>query len=156
MRLYTEYNIVPVASLASGDGPPETVEKQKNPIGNYVERLLSLIPGETVVVYPIALQALATGDHVWLGTSIAGVIAIAITILLRSLVLPAAQRPQWYAVLASVAACIIWIYQQRGYVFLQFPSSWAGVPTLALVIFVIFMPYLLQGDKVIVQPGATT
>jgi hypothetical protein len=156
MRIYADYRREtrlegPPATASGGQfqsaPTPKTVDVPVPSAQNYVERILKLIPGEVIVIYPVITTLLNAVPNRYFGTSLAGLIAVGLTCLLRARALPKSERPQPSAIFTSAVACLLWVYHEKGYIFLQIPEGWENMSTVVLIVFIIIAAPLIPGEK---------
>jgi len=149
MRIYRYVKITGSPSTASGVSPQNgssPAVTSTHIAGNYVERVISLIPAEVVIIYPL-LDALLRGTpDVWLGKTVAGVCSVFLTAFLRLVIVPKKARPQFSAVCVSTIACLIWIYHQGGYILFPITEGYQNYATGLLIVFVVASAPFIKGE----------
>lgn len=142
--------ILPAGSMTpSGAGNNVTVQEDPaSSISEYTSNLIKLIPGEVMVSYPTLLflaNQLPIRDY---KESISGALAVLLTFILRWFPLSNEVRPQKGAIFISALACIIWIYQQRGFIFFEVSEDWYPAVLMVLILFTIIAPRISPKEKV--------
>lgn len=115
-------------------------------VGSYVESLIKLIPGEVIITYPILKLLVASLPSFTIKESVSGLISVFLTIALRSFALGPNERPQVSALILSITACVIWIYQQGGSILFEIPIEWKSAIDIVLIVFILIGPRLVKRE----------
>ena len=125
-----------------------------NSTDHYMERLVKLVPAESIAAYPL-LASLAEAQGQWAIILVAGTL-LGVSVVLRWHATTAGVKgPQQKAVAISAVSFVIWVYVMGGSFGLtamlgdlgeQFQSAKEFLAILALVIWTILIPVFYQGD----------
>lgn len=133
----------PVGFTASDD-PGETTAE--DPLRNYLDRLIRMIPTEVVGLYLVGNGVIPTEERAarlgWPVVCLAGLIALRAWGSRD----PAQSEPvQWTSVLISAIAFVIWIYTLGGpFELLGWHKPYLG--SLMVLVWTFFVPIFYKGD----------
>lgn len=156
LRIYKDVKIeadvnavaTPAALGTASEGATPVVSKEDVPSWEtYRENIIKLIPGEVIVSYPTFLFLFGQLPIPDLKETLAGIVSIGLTAFLRLRAIPQQSRPLEGSVLVSLIACVLWIYQQKGFIFIRVPDEWHPAVLAALVLFTIIAPHLSPKEE---------
>jgi urea transporter len=145
-----------IVQSAATDAPP----KKRDTVKGYMERLVKLVPAESISAYPI-LSALASGRGLWAEKLVSWLLLVVTVIVRRFATADENNNPQRGAVIIAALAFFIWANMMDGIFGLTWVLSAVGLSTqakflasekeffttIALVLFTILVPLFYKGDK---------
>lgn len=156
LRIYKDVKIevdvnavaTPAADGSASEGATPAISKEDVPSWEtYRENIIKLIPGEVIVSYPTFLFLFGQLPISDLKETLAGLVSIGLTAFLRLKAIPKESRPLVGSVAVSLIACVLWIYQQKGFIFIRVPDEWHPAVLAALVLFTIVAPHLSPKEE---------
>lgn len=149
--------------IISPNAPAEAyaaAEDASNNVDHYMERLVKLVPGESIAAFPL-LHQLAEGQGAWASILVAWLL-LAVSFILRWHATTAGERgTQWIAVTVACVSFVIWVYVMGGQFGVseiiagiglgEFAATLASakdfLAVVALVIWTILVPVFYTGDS---------
>jgi hypothetical protein len=108
-------------------------------LGQWLERLVKLIPSEAVALYLAGLGNAGSWSSAW-----AFVCLVVVVILRISATRDPAKGVQWLAVALSAVSFVIWVYAIGGEAFgISVPYGWAAN---TVMVWVTVVPAIYKGD----------
>lgn len=125
LNLYRAYPKAKVSTASGATGSPDNevssiFEQFRAFIGNFI----ALVPTEVVLLYPILLSLSQYSDTPKTSITISSMIALGITLLVRTALLPENKKPSAYSIILSTLVCVLWIYAVGGYFVIEMPGKY--------------------------------
>lgn len=138
-----EYKPKLQAGLA-GELPNGDVESNRAKEG--IDRILKVVPGEALLFYTIASEAILTTPNIQIASTFVGALALLICLLFRTVGLPKESKPKFGIVLLSLSVMVVWILNEGGYLYFAVSEDWRPILWVLLFFLSLVAPLFVKGE----------